>query len=200
MGMTDEDKAFFKDMVTNLETKFDEKLAALKQPAAPTADLQQPEGEVDPAEVQKRMAELQRRDEATELAALRKHEMKAAKERRKQKAVDLSIGLVIGDNAKNIHKGLPVLQADLQAMLEKLPDDQLPAWQNLLLTIQEKGLMDFAEYGHGHIMKGTKQLPAELAEQLQSAIKAGHSIAKWFELADIGDKDEYNLSQFEGGK
>lgn len=98
-------------------------------------------------------------------------------------------------------RALPVTSDALRAALLKLPVDQSKFWMELCENIVRSGLTEFSEFGHGREKKqGTKVLDPKIAATLKEHVNAGGELAAWFELAELGAMEDYDLSAFEKGK
>lgn len=93
-------------------------------------------------------------------------------------------------------RGLPVKADELKTWMLSLNPSQLNFAQKMLGDIQASGVIEFRELGHGKILQGQKQVPDFARESLQAAIDAGSTPKEFFELAEMGDSSEYDLSDF----
>ena len=93
-------------------------------------------------------------------------------------------------------RGLPIASNDLEAFMLSLDEKQRPAAQELFGQILDSGLIDFSEKGHGREIEGTKELPAGVDRLLKRHMDNGGELAEFFEVADIGNMKDYNLSAY----
>jgi len=95
--------------------------------------------------------------------------------------------------------GLSTDPAELVTLMAGMEAGALARWQEVLRA----KVADFSETGSSREGRDdSKELPAELGEQLQVWIDAGHGVAEFFSLnADAidGAMDEYNLTEFDKG-
>lgn len=97
-------------------------------------------------------------------------------------------------------RGISVNADTLKAELMKLSPEQGKFWGNLLESIVQKGLNDYAELGHSKQTKQLRPVPDFAVNALKNAIAAGADMAEFFELAQLGDASQYDLTPYQGGK
>jgi hypothetical protein len=104
-------------------------------------------------------------------------------------------GRLVGGTAES-PRGLPVEKDQLTKFLLSLSPEQAEQAMSIFKTIQEKGVLEFNEVGHGREVTGALELPAEVAAKLDAGV---------FTLADLsspilalGDLKQYNLSKWQG--
>lgn len=113
----------------------------------------------------------------------------AEKYERRAKLIEFAEELCDGDDS-----GLSAKPEDVVAALEALPEDQVESVQALL----KSKMVDFTERGSSGKGKGDKKkLPAEIAVHLHEWMAAKFELAEFFEDNEMGDPDEYDLSEFE---
>jgi hypothetical protein len=117
-----------------------------------------------------------------------------AAEQRKLGIVQLA-GRLVGGTAES-PRGLPVEKDQLTKFLLSLSPEQAEQAMSIFTAIQEKGVLEFNEVGHGREVTGVLELPAEVASKLDAGV---------FTLADLsnpilalGDLAQYNLSKWQG--
>ncbi len=122
-----------------------------------------------------------------------------AEKQRENRYAELSVRVTGGTT--DYPRALPVAADNLRNALLKLPAEQAGFWMELCQNIVKNGLTEFSEFGHGREKKqGTKVLDPKIAATLKSHVNAGGEIAAWFELAELGAPEDYDLSAFEKGK
>lgn len=114
---------------------------------------------------------------------------------RKTRVAELSIRLVGG--SEDAPRGIPIDVDVLAAELAKLEPEQEKFWGGLCETIVKKGLSDFSEVGHNKKVDNLKPVPDFAVSSLKAALAAGNSADEYFELAGLGNADEYDLTPFE---
>jgi hypothetical protein len=101
-------------------------------------------------------------------------------------------------------KALPLetgrVQAFLEGISEKAPD-LLEEAQAILSEVLASGTMDFSEKGHSKKKRGTTELSKEEKKVLEDYLAADekNTVAEFFRInqADLGDRSDYNLAEFE---
>jgi hypothetical protein len=116
------------------------------------------------------------------------------------KMTELAVRLTGGTDAHPY--GLRVGADELKAHLMKLDADEAKFWTELLTGVQERGLIEFGEAGHGRVMQGTRELPAEIKRLLESWLKNGGDLTGFFKAnaVELGAMSDYNLAQYQEEK
>lgn len=97
-------------------------------------------------------------------------------------------------------KGIP-FQADvLTVELMKLAPAQSDFWGGVLKTIAANGLNDFAELGHGKRVNGSNRLPVEYEAAIREGRMTLEDLAHPIIAGELGDLNQYDLSELKGGK
>lgn len=151
----------------------------------------------------KEIAELERQRYIAQLDTVRREErMKVeaeiAREHKEVEVIELS-QQVTGGTGEHPH-GIPVNAKDLKEFLLRLEQVDYDFAKKLLVSIQANGLTDFSELGHGRQVKHLQPVPKEYAVQLQAALDNGHTAQEYFDTAELGNADNYDLSSFKEGK
>lgn len=120
-----------------------------------------------------------------------------AVEKRKSHVAEFAARVVGG--TPEAPQGLPVAKDALASLLLSLPEEKQGELEAMFSTILEKGTTPFTEIGHGRIITGNRELPAEIKVVLQKAIEDGMSLNVFFtaNAAELGDMSEYNLAEFQ---
>ena len=111
----------------------------------------------------------------------------------KREMTMLSSSLTSG-NAEN-PRGLPIQSEQLVAGFLDLPRDQVPFWKDLLSTIVQDGLHEFAELGNTKPVKATISLPDEYAEALRDGRMELSDLRN--PMLELGELSQYDLAEFQ---
>lgn len=122
---------------------------------------------------QNALAEMQRQNEYTELAA------------------SLTGGVA------DAPRGIPAQADELRDHLLKLTPEEATFWIDLLGNIQRAGLTEFAEAGHGKRVSVKRAVPEYAVRSLKAALAAGTDAEMFFSVAGLGSAAEYDLSPYE---
>jgi hypothetical protein len=95
--------------------------------------------------------------------------------------------------------GLPVGTVELASFLESLDADQFIAAKAIFEKVNKGGVIEFQERGHARRLRA-RQLPEVYHGPLKATLEAGNSIAAFFEVQDLGEPSDYDLSMFKEEK
>lgn len=113
-----------------------------------------------------------------------------AVEQRKRDTLALASGLVGGTPERP--RGLPVDKTELADLLLSLSPEQAEKASAILATIQEKGVIEFAELGHSRELTGVQKLPVEISAKLDSGQLSLADLSS--PILALGDLAQYDLS------
>ena len=91
---------------------------------------------------------------------------------------------------------LPVTGEAMQTFLKSLTQPQLDQARAIFGAIQRDGLVEFEAIGHGKTKTGTIQLESHVKSLLRSHLADGGDMDEFFEVAGIGDRKDFDLSEF----
>jgi hypothetical protein len=180
--------------------------AELATPPPESGQEAAPAAEVDPqvtAELMRKFQEAGDQDmvkvvesvqrQAAELARLEVEELHA-KRQREWEVTNLAAQYIGGGKY-----GLPVKTDELSRFLDSLNTQQFEMATALFDRITKGGLIEFQERGHARKLR-QKQLPEVYHGPLKATLEAGNSIAAFFEVQDLGEPSDYDLSMFKEEK
>ena len=195
-----------KTQLTELSSAVQALAEIVKAPAPQTVDesaggddiMQVLENATDKEE----MAELAKQYYKGQYVALRKEAQRQAANEialaKKQGVIaDLCQELTGGTEATP--RGIPVHSNDLSEFLNRLPSSDLEFATKMLRTIQRDGLTQYGELGHGKALQQLKSVPDAYVKGVEQTMANGHDVQTYFDLAELGNASDYDLTQF-GGK
>ena len=104
-------------------------------------------------------------------------------------------GKLVG-GSEDAPRGYSVKADELKAHLVKMTPEDAKFWTDLLAKTAKDGLVEFAEVGHGKVIKGAP-LPEWAKPMLAEFIKGGGTQEQFFALnPETGNQADYDLAEF----